>query len=458
MKNRIVLLIFIFTFIITAVKTTPINAKDTEVLIKVGLAIGEKEAVFLSDAPMTIAEGNKVILKGRKLQIACINGTAKVNDITFKKKISITPAMGSLIRYNGKPYRGSFEVIPKGNGLTIINLVSIEEYLYGVLKAEISPSWPFEALKAQAVVSRTYALNNIGRHSSQGFDLCAGNHCQGYKGLSSEDPILNKAVDATKGEVLAYNGTLAKVFYHSDSGGCTTSSKYVWGRDIPYLKGRKEEFYASCNSPYKHWKLELPSSKLVEILSENGIEIEDIKDLAITKRDNLSFRALTIRIIGSKRSIEIPATRVRQMIGYSLLRSTAFDILKKKANEKREGKAKPSNLYPPKLSKEERRARARSINIKELLAKGYSYDDIILILAEAYGILERDVAPQNEQPQEEISFEAKDGESIFIFEGRGWGHGVGMSQWGAKTLAEKGKSYTEILQFYFPGTEIKRRW
>lgn len=453
MKGKISSLFLIFILMI-AIKPTLAIPRDIE--IRVGLSINEREATFFSNSPMTALEGAKTLAKEKELRVTVMGGIGKVNKSTFENKLTIIPSKGNLIYYNGRPYRGRFEIILKGNSFNVINVLSVEEYLYGVLKKEVPPSWPFEALKAQAVVSRTYALSNIGRHSLQGFDLCAGIHCQGYGGVSSEDPILNKAVDATRGEVLTYNGSLAKVFYHSDSGGYIASAKSVWGEDIPYLKEKREDFYNDCDSPHRHWRLELPSSKLTEILCENGFGIGKIKDIVITKRDAFSFRALTLRIIGTEGSINLPATRLREMIGYSILRSTAFDISKREPSSK--GKPKEESPPPPQMSREEKWARARNINVRELLAKGYTYDDIILILAEAYGIIRRDVAPEGEKPKEETLFPVKEGEIVFVFEGKGWGHGVGMSQWGAKTLAEKGKSYIEILQFYFPETKLERRW
>lgn len=446
-------------FFISTIAIKPALSSFKGVDIRVGLATGVRFAVFSSDREIQALIGTKRVFEGNRIEVYSDGDCIRIGNGRYRGPITITPSKGGFISYNDRPYRGRFEVVPKERGLTVINILPLEEYLYGVLKAEVSPSWPFEALKAQAVVSRTFALSNLGRHSREGFDLCAKVHCQGYLGLTGEDPTLNRAVDATRGEVLTYNGSIAKVFYHSDSGGYTASSKSVWGEDIPYLKGKREDFYNDCDSPHKHWSLELPSSKLVEILCENGFEIEAIKDIVITKRDEFSFRALALRIIGTNGSIELPATRFRQMIGYSLLRSTAFNVRKKGASlgKKTKEETPQSSQESKQLSKEERWARARNINVRELLAKGLTYDEIILILAEAYGILERDVAPQDEKLKEKVEFKAKEGETVFVFEGRGWGHGVGMSQWGAKTLAEKGQTYIDILRFYFPETQIQRR-
>lgn len=447
-------------FLISIIVTKPALASFKGVEIRVGLAIGVKSATFSSNREIQALSGSRKISERTKIELYFDGSSIRIGNDRYRGPITIISNKGSFISYNERTYRGRFEIIPKDRGFTIINILPIEEYLYGVLKAEISPSWPFEALKAQAVVSRTFALSNLGRHGRDGFDLCAGVHCQGYLGLAGEDPTLNKAVDSTRGEVITYNGSIAKVFYHSDSGGYTASAKSVWGEDIPYLRGKKEDFYSNCDSPHKRWSLELPSSKLIEILCENGFEIDEIKDIVITKKDDFSFRALTVRIVGTNGNIELPATRLRQIIGYSILRSTAFDVRKRESPTTTKGKSREEQASQEnkQLSKEERWARARNINVRELLAKGLTYDEIILILAEAYGILERDVAPQNEKLKEKVEFKAKEGETVFIFEGRGWGHGVGMSQWGAKTLAERGQNYTDILKFYFPETQVQRKW
>ena len=436
----------------TLAKDSAIEAKGIE--LRVGLSTSARSASFSSDGGLIIICGGRKIYKDGKIELTLEGSSIRIDNLKVSEKLTILPASRGLLSYNSKPYRGRFEIIPNSRGLTIVNVVNVEEYLYGVLGAEIPSSWPMEALKAQAVVSRTYAIANLGKHRANGFDLCASVHCQGYGGVSSEDPKLKRAVDETRGEILTYRGEIAKVFYHSDSGGFTLSAKSAWGEDLPYLKSLKEDFYQETSSPYSSWKLEIPSTKLMELLNDIGLDVGPPKDILITKKDEFGFRALSLKIVGSKGAVEIPATRFRQLIGFTTLRSTAFTISKKEPLERvRKANQRETQNEAPDIEKPKKR---RNVNVRELLAKGLSYDEIILILAEAYGIIERDVAPKDEVSKE-IIFPSKPDERVFIFEGRGWGHGVGMSQWGAKLMAERGKSYTQILEFYFPGTKIEKK-
>lgn len=140
-----------------------------------------------------------------------------------------------------RPYRGSFEVsLDEMGRLKLVNKVALEDYLYGVLPAEMSASAPLEALKAQAVVARTVALSSIGRHAKDGFDVCATTHCQVYEGAYREkdSTAVHAAVDGTRGQVVTYAGKLAgEVKYFSTCGGFTESAEDIWGTQVPYLVG-----------------------------------------------------------------------------------------------------------------------------------------------------------------------------------------------------------------------------
>ena len=137
---------------------------------------------------------------------------------------------------NGKKYRGFLEIRRyTDSDMTLINVVDLEHYLYGVVPAEIEANAPLEAVKAQAVAARTYALRSLGKNSKWGFDLMDTNSDQVYKGYDGERAYANQAVDETKGQKMVYNGALAQVFYFASSGGMTANVKEVWGSEIPYL-------------------------------------------------------------------------------------------------------------------------------------------------------------------------------------------------------------------------------
>jgi stage II sporulation protein D len=145
----------------------------------------------------------------------------------------------SRVVHDGKPYRGTLRVAVNPRGLVnIVNKVDLEEYLYGVVPAEMGPKRydEVEALKAQAIAARTYALAHRGQFDAEGYDLCAGPKCQVYSGLSAEDPLSNAAVDATRGLVLAHDGHFADALFVSTCGGRTENVENVFGPpSAPYL-------------------------------------------------------------------------------------------------------------------------------------------------------------------------------------------------------------------------------
>ena len=148
-------------------------------------------------------------------------------------------------------YRGYLELIPASGGLTVVNVVELECYLLGVVPSEMCAWYPLDALKAQAIAARTYALKNIGRFSSQGFDLTDTASSQVYGGYCSEDPHSTRAVEETTGIVLTYNGDLIDAVYSSTCGGFTECASEAWGHAVPYLRGIAD-FDRECNATLTH--------------------------------------------------------------------------------------------------------------------------------------------------------------------------------------------------------------
>jgi stage II sporulation protein D len=155
-------------------------------------------------------------------------------------RISADPADGPIL-WDGKPYRGSVAVLVNARGtLNVVNRVDIEEYLYGVVPAEMGPKRydELESLKAQAVAARTYAMAHRAQFEAEGYDLCATPKCQVYAGLSAEDPLSTAAVDATRGLALGFDGRFADALFISTCGGRTENVENVFGETpVPYLVG-----------------------------------------------------------------------------------------------------------------------------------------------------------------------------------------------------------------------------
>ncbi|MCX7845246.1 MAG: SpoIID/LytB domain-containing protein, partial [Dictyoglomaceae bacterium] len=276
--------------------------------------------------------------------------------------ILLYPQKNKLIAVNSMVYRGIMEINENG---WIINILNLEDYLMGVIPAEMPLSYPLEALKAQTVSSRTYALSSLGRHRI--FDLCANVHCQVYKGVNFEREKTNMAVRETMGEVITYNGQLIKAFYHSSSGGITENSEDVWGGYYPYLRSVKDVE-------------ELNNDTWVVILS-----LEEIKG----KLTNFNATFQEIFTMELEKS---STGRVKNVI----IRS----------------------------------------NIEDFLVKGTLWREIFNLPSTLF----------------DIKFENN---SIYIL-GRGMGHGVGLSQKGARFLAEKGYNYRDIIKYYYQGVEVQK--
>jgi len=215
--------------------------------------------------------------------------------------LRIYPVKGQL-KINNSPtkiYRGRLEIRRTDKSdMTVINILPFEQYLYGVVPNEIGGASPKEAVKAQAVAARTFAVSQLKQYNSLGFDLCTTPFTQVYRGFSSEYPASNKAVDETKGIVVTYQGKIAPVFYSSSDGGATEDVKNVWGSEVPYLKSVKD-VYESGKSINYNWSVTLSTYEIKDIMNKKGYDLGDILSLDITKTSSTT-RVTELVISGTK--------------------------------------------------------------------------------------------------------------------------------------------------------------
>jgi len=371
----IIFCLFIFfsgVFSLSSVEGSEANLIRVAIKTSSNLEIQVKEGVRIIDNTNNRSFATKVPIQ---LNIKISNPGISINNREFGSNVKIKPAENSLIKIDKKDYRGSVEILrdDKG-GLLVINELNVEEYLKGVLNEEISAKWHPESIKAQAVVARTYALYQKENRKDNPYHMEATTTDQVYGGVRREDERTNKAAKDTQGIVLTYEGKLAKVFYHSISGGITEDVTDVWGGEgNNYLKSIKCDF--DKDAPNYQWETEIDAVDLEMLLSRNGIKVDGI--LSIEPVSFTSSGRVSELQIRHKNGIEkISGVNFRKIIGYETIRSTLFRI--------------------------------------------------------------------------------KEGEGSFIFYGKGSGHGVGLCQWGAKGMAEKGYSYIDILKYYYPGIEIKK--
>ena len=327
-----------------------------------------------------------------------------------------------ILGLGGKSYRGAIRLMPQGDGMTVINVVSVEDYLRGVLPSEVYPSWNAEALKAAAVVTRTYSLRTIlsSPHASSGFDICTSTHCQVYGGTSKEHPATDKALEDTAGQVLLYDGKLALTPYHSSSGGATASAAAVWGGDpaaYPYL--------ASVETPYEDYR-NVPNGKWITVISPAELHKRagrayaariDTETMTFDiTRDKAGFAVAMTVTDASGKSVKLSnADSIRSFFG-SLVKSANFGLAK--------------TFVPG----------DETIGAVTVLTVGgektvTGFDGFDYLTAD--GVKHADGLSE-----------------VYVFDGQGYGHGVGMSQFGARCMADAGFTYDEIVRTYFPGTVI----
>ncbi|MDR1515446.1 MAG: SpoIID/LytB domain-containing protein [Synergistaceae bacterium] len=475
-RNRL----YFGAFIISLVLLFARDASAVEnFTIKIGVDIGASsgsllgQGISLRDAKGvkgSAPSGTRVTFDGAKLAV----GSKK-----FSLPLDVKASGG--LGWNASRYRGSLRIIgaPGAPGkFTVINEVGLEDYLRGILKIEMNPEWHPEALKAQAILARTYAVKNRGRFASKGFDLDNTQNTQIYRGMNAEDPRTDAAVQATRGQVLTWNGRPADIYYHSDSGGATADISHVWGSSLPYLRPQKERFaYAS---PYSNWNTSLSSAQVEAALGKIGKSVGRVTGVEVAARDS-NGRAVTLRARGTSGTADLSAHAFRMAVGSSVLRSTNFEIAGVTAAvssqtaplQTSQPEPAPAAEQPPRKTQSLAEIAAQRDPLLELTNGGvFTRDELIdmlmnpekresyleIGLERATGMTPQAKPAQTPQPTVPRAAPAPTptGASggAFTFKGRGWGHGVGMSQWGAKAMADSGVKCADILLHYFPGTKI----
>ena len=275
----------------------------------------------------------------------------------------IEPTGDGYVFIGDRWYRGGITLERTDKGLTAVNNVNLEHYLYSVIGAEMSPNWPLEALKAQAVAARSYALYQREKRGTRSYDLGDTQGWQVYKGLETEAHGTYAAVEATVGQVMVYNGKIIEAFFHSSSGGHTENVEDVWTEARAYLRGVPDY---DRGAPVYEWSTRVSVSQLSNLISGVG-NIINMQPAKTTQ----TGRVLSMKVIGDSGQRTIDGEDLQKLLG---LKSTRFSI--QKAN------------------------------------------------------------------------------GMFQIYGRGFGHGVGLSQWGAHNLALSGANYQQMLYHYYQNASL----
>jgi len=322
-------------------ETQPLPATEPET-IAIGLMLNASnikiDSPFNGGISAVDADGARYLFPSGPLQLTALSeGIMWILPFEENGRISkswrIKPLSGDSISVDGKFYRGEIYLEHKNNGdsycFSVANIIDIENYLRGVVPREIGfvRLENFEAMKAQAVAARTYAVRNIGKRKNLGFDLFATSEDQNYGGAGAETLITDSAVKVTEGEVLVWNGEVIDAFYHSTCGGHTASLSDVWSGEKPYLVGVDDmlgDSAACSNSKYFHWT-EIYSDTSLRTFAGSAKKI----GIGILERD-ASGRNKVIEIVRDENREIVRGDMIRRKLLRSdggLLRSTLFEVI-----------------------------------------------------------------------------------------------------------------------------------
>ncbi len=358
----------------------PANSLANEPEIRVLIAEGRKSATLTVKGEYTVKSlpALKLLHTGKRMEKTALTPTKK----GIKLGSSEWPVSGVRIESEGERdlfldkarFRGSFDIQKDGSGsLSIVNRLNIESYLYGVLPHEVAAWWPMEALKAQAIAARTYALYQMQVSKNNPYDVKNTTSSQVYGGSTSERYRTKLATNQTAGKVLTYLGKVFPAYFHATCGGTQAGAQELWKINLlPIGGGAKCTF---CRiSPHYYWEAKIPFAEIEEKLNANKRSVGQLLNIeAVTQTP--SGRAGSLKFTGNMGEAVIAAKDFRIWVGGNRIRSTAFSI--------------------------------------------------------------------------EVS------EDAALFHGRGWGHGVGLCQWGSLGQALLGRHYKDILNLYYPQAKIE---
>ncbi|RSL29940.1 SpoIID/LytB domain-containing protein [Salibacterium salarium] len=381
--------------------------------------------------------------------------TLQENGVSDNNYVSITSVLRAGTSFQTTNYRGSLVIEPEEarspddaddakeqdpdnedeeetvDRLQLFNVLNMDDYLKGVVPREMSASWPIEALKAQAVAARNYAQTNM---ASNEFLYDTTTH-QVYHGLSGEGSRSNQAVNETEGVLALHNGSPIYAYFHASSGGHTEDSENVWGNEVSYVRGVEDSYDTHSSNPNNNWTTELSREDADEAIFPDSNH--ELVDLEIVEKSDAG-RVQEMRATGidadTGETVEkmLPDGSSPDSIRWALgttLKSTMFDLSSEESNGGVTVKTADGSeeSYDSALGMEMRQADGSDDVV--------SYENLAVRMASGVEYV-------------------NSASSTFEFEGSGWGHGLGMSQWGAYNMAQQGMSYRQILKHYYTDIEI----
>ena len=401
------------TAVITRNKVGSVMTPATERIehvpnVRVLLGSRSSDATVTSTANMVVLNsGNgqvSTISANRGTTIGVRGGKIAVNGKAIDTVVTLKPTNSDApFLFEGKGYRGGLTLRANNGTMMVINSVPLEDYLYGVVPQEVVPSWPAAALEAQAVAARTYALHTMEQNKGKLYDVSNSTDHQVYSGVSGEYQATTNAVNKTKGVVMLYNQRPINALFHSDGGGYTEDSVNVWGNDIPYLKGVKDY---STGTSTSNWTVTTSRQVLESKLNAASKGVGKLKSIQLTPLGKPGQQTSDRGVSGRIKSATFIGTSGKTTVdGDSLrsilgLKSTLFDFY---------------------------------VNHNPATGTGKAYHNF-----------------------------TGNNDTVYI-KGHGWGHGLGMSQWGAAEMAKRATPgdanyYQTILRHYYSGITLKKMY
>lgn len=347
-------------------------------------------------------------------------------------------------------YNGGFRFERISGGmLTVVNIVGLEDYVKGVVCNEMSNSWPIEALKAQAVAARSYVLSLGTKHGKHHFDICDDVDCQAYYGRAKAGANSDGAVDQTAGQVALCSGKIAQTFYYSSNGGASESVSTVWGSNqasYPYLVGKADP-YEAASGVKNDWSRSFSSDTLVSKLRGLGYNVGSaITSVAVTSLTDSGNPRMVTFTDNNGKSFSINTKDVIQRMLYLPSYRYGFDSA-----------AVQQPSAAPSLSINGTTSVSGTDGLYAIDGSG----NLVPVGADAYIITDSGTSQLGQGIGGSTGSGGLGGLSsttgsngTFTFVGKGSGHNVGMSQFGAKAMAEQGYTYLQILQFYYTGITV----
>lgn len=430
--KKLVLFLFIILILVQSISAFAQEMPET---VKIGLFYGtsaKEEVVISCPGGVKLTDGDQLLATAPEFtflveeEILCAKEGE--NSYATSGEVTLLP-VDDFIRVNNVQYRGIVMLKLDSLGkITVINEVNIEEYLYSVLPKEMSTGFPYEALKAQAVCARTYTINNIGRFKEHGFDLTDNTLSQVYGGVKVEAEDCTNAVIETKGQVVTYNGKIAETFYSASSSGETLDVKDVWGSTTyPYLISVPDPYQSVIYPNGYTWEVAYTADELTELMNNRGFHLGNIVDLTIDKTTPQGA-VTSLTFVGERDSKTYTIGNTRNALN---LKSQVFKISKEYSR----------NEYKTYF------ASADGITSKN--NSGY------IISASGTQATANQYAITASGVEKISSSFSENAVSKYVIYGSGYGHGIGMSQNGAKGMAKSGFMYDEILMHYFPGCLVE---